>query len=754
MKKAYFVLLLLLSIFIYLPLITAPSPPALPVDGNGHLFKIHKLMEDGWKPWIEDWYAGFPFFRFYPPASYLLGAFFGKILRSDILGYSFTLVLTSFIGAWSMFFLLRRLGLGLGAYVGPVIYLLFPSKLFVVYVEANFPRANAINLAPLFVLAVLLLSERHIRTVVFSSLAISAILLTHHSILIPLLVLTLALYGERLVKMGTIENAFKLTALTMLLVAFWYVPFFFERAWVDFWDIYGTHLFKAYSVPPSDLLRPEFLLGLAVFSLSILVLKRRGLRELILAAIFIYLSFGYYSPTPWLHSLLLLRIIPPYRWLDLLAYIVAVAGAKAVDVTSKKVLLVAPLTVTLVISLLFLPTIPRLPDDYLALAEWLGEQPGVDWRFIVDAPCEFSWPSYLPALTGKTVFNGWYHEGNPAREGEEKLWYFLSIGDPTLTYYLRAYAVRFVIEGDCGLVSEDFLRSLEYVPVVEFGRYRVYEANVSFVQPVRVLLIGRYWELPFDYAYLPKLPNELSGVDAIIYAGMPTEEEVKRLEEFAREGGTVIWAPEADGEAFGAEVEVGPVGNLSSSVYDVSLFAPFQYADGPWFGPLFENVTPLVRAGNLTLIGFRDYGRGRVYFLGGNLIFHSLYWNSSYELSIIEGLLSIRQISLNYSILFRSDGRFYLLVDVNETSMVRISEAYYPHWHISSGDKPLKVMRDDRTGLMLVTLESGCHRVSGEFRDPFEKLRLYSGLAWLFLSLYAFPETKKRRVRVRFTPGR
>jgi uncharacterized membrane protein len=56
LKRAYIVLLAVVAVVIYLPLFTAPSPPALSVDGNGHLFKIHKLMSNGWKPWIEDWY--------------------------------------------------------------------------------------------------------------------------------------------------------------------------------------------------------------------------------------------------------------------------------------------------------------------------------------------------------------------------------------------------------------------------------------------------------------------------------------------------------------------------------------------------------------------------------------------------------------------------------------------------------------------------------------------------------------------------
>lgn len=154
MKKIYLIVLLTISIALFLPLLFSPS---LHGDNPRHLFKVHRLMEDGWKPWIKDWYAGFPFMRFYPSMSYLTAAFLGHILKSHIRGYAATLMVTSFLGALSLHTYLKKTGRD--PYIAPVVFLLFPWLIWIAYFEGNFPRANAINLSPLFLLSVYFIAE-------------------------------------------------------------------------------------------------------------------------------------------------------------------------------------------------------------------------------------------------------------------------------------------------------------------------------------------------------------------------------------------------------------------------------------------------------------------------------------------------------------------------------------------------------------------------------------------------------------------
>ncbi|MEM4533132.1 MAG: hypothetical protein QXU89_05695, partial [Desulfurococcaceae archaeon] len=48
-------------------------------DIYGHLYRVWKVMNYGYVEWTKDWYSGSSLFRFYPPLSSLIAAFFGKI---------------------------------------------------------------------------------------------------------------------------------------------------------------------------------------------------------------------------------------------------------------------------------------------------------------------------------------------------------------------------------------------------------------------------------------------------------------------------------------------------------------------------------------------------------------------------------------------------------------------------------------------------------------------------------------------------
>jgi len=74
------------SLGIYELFIEGFFPPSWSGDSYGHLFKIWKLYNYGWTPWIRDWYSGYPFLRFYPPLSYLIATVIAKIVRDIVLG--------------------------------------------------------------------------------------------------------------------------------------------------------------------------------------------------------------------------------------------------------------------------------------------------------------------------------------------------------------------------------------------------------------------------------------------------------------------------------------------------------------------------------------------------------------------------------------------------------------------------------------------------------------------------------------------
>lgn len=734
MRRVYPLLLLLLAIVSFLPIFLAPNPPSLAGDGLGHLFKVKELMTGGWKPWIEEWYAGFPFLRFYPPASYLMAAFLGRLLGSDVKGYGATLMVTAFLGALALHAYLKRLKKE--PYIAPVLFLLFPWHLGVAYSEGNFPRANAINLSPLFLLGIFLLRERRERYLLLSSLGISLVMLTHHSILVPLLVMALVLHWDDLKSVHSVGNSLRVVGATIFLTAFWYVPFFYDGRWVSFWSIpSNVWLFRSGSIRPATLAEPLVIISVFLPMLLWGLLKGRSgdYRKPALLLASLYLSLGCYSPTPWVHSVPPLSMIPPYRWLDLTNLLVPLIVADAVtDVENRRKILAALLIAIMVPGLLKeAQAIGGVPQDTLELAEYLKEQSGSEWRFIVNSSGAVY--SYLPTISHKDTLNGWYHEGNPVDKEMGRLWYLLLHGG-NATFYLKAYCVRFLVNA----------RQESYHEVAKIGRYVVYEGNTSFVQPVSVVMSGTFYELPFDYAYLRELPGNLSESIVVIYAGNPDNATEERLTEFVKRGGTLIWVPETRGEAFGVNATVMEINQslLSSEVYNVSRFEPFVYEDGPWFGPVLKNITPLVRMGNWSLIGTKEIGAGRVYAFGGNFLFHIAYTGSRYELEMIKGLCPEIRVTVKNTI--RGEGRYSFSVEDYGEFLLRVSEAYFPHWEVQAEGTSPSVFRDDRTGLTLIEI-NGPTNVSARFRDPFIKLRLYSALAWITLLGYSIVKFRPMR---------
>ncbi|WP_231855747.1 6-pyruvoyl-tetrahydropterin synthase-related protein [Thermococcus peptonophilus] len=695
-------------------------------------------MSNGWEPWIEDWYSGFPFLRFYPPLSYLIGAFLGLVLGSDIRGYAATLMLTSFVGAVALHYYLRRTGRE--PYVAPLVFLLFPWHLGVAYMEANFPRANSINLFPLFLLALLWAFEVRERYLVASAVAISVISLVHHSAMVPLVITGFVLFVEDFRRPRVLSNFFKVGGLVVALTAFWYVPFFMESKWLNFWNIYRhPWLFKGGSLSPSLFLEPAGISSIAIFLTFLLVAYFRGTlwrRTLGLAVLYLYLALGYYSPTPWIHSLPVLSMIPPYRWVDMINLLVPLIVADALTGVECRWKLVAGALATALLILGTLPyarSVPSYPQDLMEVAKFLREQPGDDWRFVVHPAV--SPHSYLPVLTGKATLNGWYHEGDPAEEGHIRMWYLLSTGHDA-SLYLNSYAVKFLIASTNVTVGN-------YSKIVKIGRYWVYTGNVSFVEPVGAVLVGNFYDLPVDYAYFEdssKLATIPPGAVGVVYAGNPSKEEESLLWDFLQRGGTVVWVPERGGCLFGVcgVMERIDGSSLSSKVFNVSVFAPFDYDGMPWYGPVFENVTSLLSVGNKSMIGVVKLGKGTLYLVGGNILYHSIYWDSKKEAELVFGLARIDG-SLNYTLLSRSDGKYSLIVSPSKPMLIRVSESYYPHWEIRVNGELVEPIRDDRTGLTLITV-SKASTVNAEFHDPFMRLRVYSAIGWAVVLAYVLLE--------------
>ncbi|AFK22026.1 hypothetical protein Py04_0424 [Pyrococcus sp. ST04] len=718
-------MILAYSIMVYAYYLRAPYPPALPTDGNGHLFKIAKLMESGWPPWIKEWYEGYPFLRFYPPLSYLVGAFFGRLFGSPIKGYGAALIFASFLGGMGIYSLGKKTTRALLSSLTFITLVAFSISNIV---EGNFPRTFALALSPLTIIGALKIANGSWRNIIEGSILISLVLLSHHSILIPLTILLFILYFPDIIKpsswIRTLGTVFPLTA-------FFYIPFLADREYSHFWEISKTFLFKLNSIHPSMMLNFPFSLLIVGFFVLLSFMKRgKMVRFATVGLLSLYLSLGYYSPTSFLYAHKPFSLIPPYRWLDLLIILLPLAILEV-----REALAITTFIAVLLVTVPHYPAVPPLNKDYMELATYLHGQPGEDWRFFINGKSGASQFPFIAILAKKNSLNGWYHEGNPAEDGYNRMLYLGLKGDPTV--YLKAYAVKFYIA-----VSTEKVYRPNRKPDMKIGDFEIFILNSSFFSPINMVMAGKFYDIPTKaYVYFKRIPADIHP-DVVVYTSIPTKEEESVLIELLKKGVRVVWVPDTGGKAFNITLKM-------RKIPQVPGLMPFNYYGKAWYGPLAEgNLTPIINTSKGILIGERKIGNGTLYFFGGNLLFHALYWNSSEELEMILSSKAEEDIAkCTYSNFSMTDLIVKAEINCSKRTPLLVSVAYYPYWHIYIDGKEIPKFRDNRTGLIVVEMPAGTHMFSAVFKDPFIKLRYYSLVAWVMGILY-LTTTRRKKVKV------
>jgi hypothetical protein len=207
-------------------------------DFNFHLLswmEVVRAIHSGvWYPhWAHDanYGAGEPRFVFYPPASWILGAFLGSITSWTIAPTLFVFVALIASG-WSMFYLAREWLPAGTATLAACFYLANPYALFVSYERSAFGELLAAVWIPLIVL----FATSKSRSISALSLAVAAVWLTDAPAAViasyTLAVVALAMmWAERKLWPGLRAAGGMLFGLG--LAAFYLVPAANERRWVE-----------------------------------------------------------------------------------------------------------------------------------------------------------------------------------------------------------------------------------------------------------------------------------------------------------------------------------------------------------------------------------------------------------------------------------------------------------------------------------------------------------------------------------------
>ncbi|MDV3103956.1 6-pyruvoyl-tetrahydropterin synthase-related protein [Thermococcus waiotapuensis] len=783
-----------LSLFVLRGFLSPGYPPSWGGDSYGHLFKIWKLMKD-YSPWIEDWYGGYPFLRFYPPLSYLIGALLGKITSSAIAGYKLTVLLAILVGALSTRILLKELDFpDASSYLSGIVYAFSVYHLRVLSPEGNFPRFLAINVAPLFLLALLYITRRNWRYAVLSGLFLAVVGLAHHTLFVSfgLMVSFLLPYVWITRRNGVRDIALNLAiaSITALSISsFWVLPFLLEKGNAHFLKENSIeYLFKFQSVRLEDLLFHtyswSFYQGLAFYigiaGIVILLAKKEKPQRLLGAGLLgaslvaILLSLGYYGPMAFLNRLPLLDMIPPYRWLDSLSLAGAIGVGALFEVLSgfipqnignsakRKAVAGILLAFLVVLSLsdirLQVDSLKAesFPGDYLAVLSYIKNDNSTGWRFYQSGLwiTQGSRVAYTPALVGKPSLDGWYRQGDPAYLQHSYLNYAMEKDPEFAEKALRAYSVKYVITdenyGGYGNITGN-LRGFGFEEVYSSGPFHLYRwNNFTFLQPKTGVLVIGDWPIdlggPYERgSFVDDYAKNLSSYSLVILNGYKYRDVGVwfDLQEYVKNGGVLVIntfrSPDAEAERLGVRsliVKVQGRANLSSTVFNASEFSEFQYEGQPWTATAYNgDIVPLIRLENLTVLGYKDYGRGRVYFVGLNLPYHAVYSNNDYEKSILRGLLTpyLQVPELNYTVLELGDGRIKLRYGLERPSKVIVSENYFPHWKAKVDGEMVSVERNNEFGLIELNLPAGEHELELGFEDPFLPLRYLSLLSLLLV---------------------
>jgi 6-pyruvoyl-tetrahydropterin synthase related domain len=200
----------------------------------------HGVFYPRWTSWTNYGF-GEPRYIFYPPLSWMLGAFLSLVLPISWVPAAFVLLTQTFAGV-SAFFLLRRLTSPTASYIGAVFYAVNPYALLVSYIRSDFAEQLACAFFPLLLLAALriagLLDEERpgFSDIVRFAVPFAAIWLCNAPAGVIASYAMALLFAYAVVTQCSLRVALRAAAGLALgfgLTAFYVVPATYEQRWVN-----------------------------------------------------------------------------------------------------------------------------------------------------------------------------------------------------------------------------------------------------------------------------------------------------------------------------------------------------------------------------------------------------------------------------------------------------------------------------------------------------------------------------------------
>jgi hypothetical protein len=738
-------------------------------DSWGHLhraaFLNRELRSGGSGAWMPDWYLGDPAWVYYPPlAGWVLGAL--TLPKGD-----------PFL-AYRLFVTGVLLALGLSVYavgvlwggapwsgaVAGVLAVTAPYTLRTIFVEGNLPRGLAVALLPwIFWLTerLLIRKDAHIP---FGALSVLwALAIMAHVMQAVMFAFAVAFY----VGIRALSNVY--VPLRRVLLAL--IPVGMGAA------LSAAYLLPAYGhlelanvpyLPASKIplfsIQPEALLPLgndieavsvglgAIILAAVITLRtehRTRLALLLTGIACVILAFG---PAGGLYRLLpLSQSLLPERFLNISAVILPLIVATVPHKRKRRYLMT--LIAFIVIALDFGPAsrvihMRPAPPEEQAIAEQLAAR---------DLPGRVA-PLTLPNPTASGIFlageiggresvSGWALENTPHQDAVRRLLSAAKRAPDYVSRVLSLWNVDYVIVRP----GED---AGEAEPLLGFGKVGragslvlwERESPSAFAQILpegRMLVIGRNatdWLAAFPYASEAASPDPaaydrayLDRFRAIGLNRVPDRADIEgALGSWVEAGGTLL----VDLSGMGAIYDQGytlfdvqAVPMAIEGTYAVTWLPMleglpdtlnFSTPEGAWIGAAYRGLDGKIASISLEgksfpLIGYRDVGEGRVWFVGFNL-----FYRLREEREIVRALAdfltpastqtALELPALPIEALKRTPDRVRFRYDIEEPASAVLSMTAFPRWRAEIDGVPVPIQ--DHEHLMLIELPAGAHTVT------------------------------------------
>lgn len=554
LEYSFFLSLLIIMFILFFRHFFAPGYPKVLSDSFGHLFKVWKIWKFGYGTWAEEWYTGYPFERFYPPLSYLLGAAYAQLANSDVVGYKLATLTAMLLSPLTAYWATRKMGMEF--YQSAIVAVFYTFSTWNVRIpidEGGYARFLAVGLAPLLPLAVLAVCNSKVgkKALVAAGLLVGVLIVTHNTFFVTtvfsslligaaLLVFKVEKWEVTILKIKKFLFNIAVVGLVAFAVAsFWLVPFVADLGYSSFraennvpalFQSQSNNLGFALTIGVNGydvLITYHALIYHAIVVLTPLVaLVSRNRRLLIASSVLavsywmaIGLSLGANGPFAILDKLPGMALVPANRWLDAISLTAAfqaaflIKGFQNVHLNVKRIRGFFPLVWAVLLILPALTVIPyvanysssSLPNDLLQTLQFIKVNTQPTERFYqyglgAGKPIGVanSIIGYAPVLADANTIDGWYRQGDPLDQQRIDLYWCVTEAPGAAKELLDAYNVKHVI-----LNSNDplYARAYEGLTAIGFKQsfaldaYRVMSTgNTSYAQPVgRVLAVGDEW---------------------------------------------------------------------------------------------------------------------------------------------------------------------------------------------------------------------------------------------------------------------